>query len=143
MHSFVNLRFFNLSHNALGCDSGSDFQDNFSRLLLLEDINVSHNTLRGINPLAFERCTRTKRISLANNELTDLDLNMDSLIDLEYIDLSGNRLLSLSDTFMSKLDEMVHVRPLAVDLQREMFMCNCDTLSFVRGTRVTHVQLVS
>ena len=142
MHSFVNLRFFNLSHNALG-DSGSDFRDTFSGVPVLEDINLSHNRLRGINPLAFERCTRLKRINLANNELTDIDLYMDSLRDLEYIDLSGNRLISLSDTFMSKLDEMVHVRSLAVDLQREMFMCNCDSLSFVRWTRVTHVQLVS
>ena len=142
MHSFVNLRFFNLSHNALG-DSGSDFRDIFLRLRLLEDINLSHNRLGGINPLAFERCTRLKLVNLANNELTYIDLYMDSLIDLEYIDLSGNRLMSLSDTFISKLDEMVYIRSLAVDLQREMFMCNCDTLSFVRWTRVTHVQLVS
>ena len=142
MHSFVNLRFFNLSHNALG-DSGSDFQYSFSGLRLLEDINLSHNKLRGINPLAFEYCNRLTLINLANNELTYIDLYMDSLIDLEYLDLSGNRLKSLNDTFISKLDEMVHVRSLAVDLQREMFMCNCDTLSFVRWTRVTHVQLVS
>ena len=142
MHSFVNLRFFNLSHNALG-DSGSDFQYSFSGLRLLEDINLSHNKLRGINPLAFEYCNRLKLINLANNEFTYIDLYMDSLIDLEYIDLSGNRLISLSDTFMSTLDEMVHVRSLAVDLQREMFMCNCDTLSFVRWTRVTHVKLVN
>ena len=142
MHSFVNLRFFNVSHNALG-DSGSDFRDIFLRLRLLEDINLSHNRLGGINPLAFERCTRLKLVNLANNELTYIDLYMDSLIDLEYIDLSGNRLISLSDTFISKLDGMVHIRSLAVDLQREMFMCNCDTLSFVRWTRVTHVLLVS
>ena len=142
MHSFVNLRFLNLSHNALG-DSGSDFQDSFSGLRLLEDINLSHNRLRVINPLAFKYCTRLKLINLANNELTDIHLNMDSLTDLEYIDLSGNRLTSLSDTFMSKLDEMGHDSPIAVDLQHEMFMCNCDSLSFVRWTRVTHVQLVS
>ena len=138
-HSFVYLRFFNLSHNALG-DSGSDFWDSFSRLRLLEDINMSHNKLRRINPLAFKHCTRLKRINLANNELADIDLYMDSLIDLEKIDLSGNRLTSLSDTFMSKLEKMV---PLVVDLQREMFTCNCDSLSFLRWTRVTHVKLFS
>ena len=142
MHSFVYLRFFNLSHNSLGVRR-SDFRDSFSRLRLLEDINMSHNKLSCINPLAFKHCTRLKLINLANNELTDIDLYVDSLMDLEYIDLSGKRLLSLSDTFMSKLDEMVHVRPLVVDLQREMFMCNCDLLSFLRWTRVTHVELVS
>ena len=143
MHSFVNLRFFNLSHNALG-ESGSDFRDTFSRLRLLEDINMSHNKLGRINQLAFEYCTRLKLINLAKNDLTDIDLYMDRLIGLEYIDLSGNHLISLSDTFMSKLDEMVHVRPLVVDLQgKKMFMCNCDLLSFVRWTRETHVELVS
>ena len=138
-HSFVYLRFFILSHNALGVHR-SDFRDSFSRLRLLEDINMSHNQLSRINPLAFKHCTRLKLIHLANNELTDIDFYMDSLIDLKYIDLSGNRLISLSDTFMSKLDQMV---PLVVDLQRETFRCNCDSLSFLRWTRVTHVELVS
>ena len=104
---------------------------------------MSHNKLSRINPLAFKHCTRLKLINLANNELADIDVYVDSLIDLEYIDLSGNRLISLSDTLISKLDEMVHVRPLAVDLQREMFMCNCDSLSFLLWTRVTQVELVS
>ena len=142
MHSFVNLRYFNLSHNALGV-SGSDFRDTFSRLRSLEDINLSHNKLRRTHPLAFEHCARLKLLNLANNELTHIDIYMNSLRDLEYINLSDNRLMTLSDTFMSRLDERVHVRPLVVDLQREMFTCNCDSLSFVRWTRVTHVRLAS
>ncbi len=141
-HSFVNLRFFNLSHNAL-VDSGSDFWDSFSRLRHLEDINMSHNKLRRINPLAFKHCTHLKLINLANNELIDIDLHKDSLKVLEYLDLSGNRLISLSDTFMLKLDEMVRVPLLRLDLQREMFICNCDSLSFLRWTRKKHVELVS
>ena len=142
MHSFVNLRYFNLSHNALGV-SGSDFRDIFSRLRSLEDINLSHNKLRRISPVAFEHCARLKLLNLANNELTHIDIYMNSLRDLEFIDLSDNRLMTLSDAFMSRLNERVHVRPLVVDLQREMFTCNCDSLSFVRWTRVTHVRLAS
>ena len=77
MHSFVYLRFFNLSHNSLGVRR-SDFRDCFSRLRLLEDINMSHYKLSRINPLAFKHCTRLKLINLANNELTDIDLYVDN-----------------------------------------------------------------
>ena len=66
---------------------------------------------------------------------------MGHLSALELIDLSGNRLVTLSDTFMRNLDEQFLVRPLVLNIQREMFACNCESASFVRWTRVTHVRL--
>ena len=66
---------------------------------------------------------------------------MDHLAALEYIDLSGNRLVTLSDAFMINLDQQFFVRPLIVNIQREMFICNCGSVPFVRWTRVTHVRL--
>ena len=139
-HCFTNLRFLNLSHNALGI-SGSDLCKTFSSLRMLEVVDLSNNKLSGISPEAFDNCPRLRRLNLADNELTEIDINLRHLLELERIDLSGNRLVSLSDVFMTKLDRRCHVRSIEVNMQREMFMCNCESVSFVRWTRVTHVRL--
>ncbi|KAI0241516.1 hypothetical protein LSAT2_024492, partial [Lamellibrachia satsuma] len=138
--NYKNLRFLNLSHNALGV-SRSDFQKTFSFLSRLEDINLSNNKLHQVNPQAFERCTRLRRLDLSNNELTEIELNMRYMDALEYIDVSGNPLVRLSDTFTAMLDQHFHVRPIELNAQRGKFVCNCESVSFVRWTCVTHVRL--
>ena len=141
MHSFPYLRFLNISHNSLG-ETRADFRSTFSHLRLLQDLNLSNNKLCRINPRAFEHCTSLKRLTLADNELTRIDIYMNHMRTLEYIDLSGNRLISLSDTFMSTLDQQFNVRSLSINIQREVFACNCESVSFIRWTRVTSVQIV-
>ena len=138
--NFPRLRFLNLSHNELGV-SLSDFWETFAHLIKLEDINLSHNKLSKISPQAFERCTRLRRLNLADNELTQIDMNIHHIATLEYIDLSGNRLFRLSDAFTAELDQPFQGRPLVLNLQRQIFTCNCKSASFVRWTQATHVRL--
>ena len=138
--NFKNLRFLNLSHNAIDV-SGSNFQKTFSYLSRLEDINLSNNKLRQINTQAFERCTRLRRLDLSNNELTNIEINIRNMEMLEYIDVSGNRLARLSDAFTAMLDQHFRVHLIELNVQRQMFTCNCESVSFVRWTRVTHVRL--
>ena len=76
MQYVINLRFLNLSHDALGV-SGFDFQGTFSQLPLLEYINLSYNKLGQISPRAFQHCTRLRRLNFAKNELTQIDIYMD------------------------------------------------------------------
>ena len=134
------LRFLNLSHNALGV-SGSHFQETFSNLNHLVDINLSSNRLSRISPSAFDHCTHLRRVDLADNELTHIDFNLRHLPELKHMDLSGNRLLRLSDAFTAKLDKASLVRPLELNVQREMFVCNCESALFVQWIRKTHVRL--
>ena len=138
--NFKNLHFLNLSRNALDV-SGSNFQKTFSYLSWLEGIYLSNNKLRQINTQAFERCTRLRRLDLSNNELTEIEINMRYMEALEYIDVSGNRQVRLSDTFTAMLDQHLHVHLIELNVQREMFSCNCESVSFVRWTRVIHVRL--
>ena len=138
--NFPRLRFLNLSHNELGV-SLTDFRETFAHLIKLEDINLSHNKLSKISPQAFERCTRLRRLNLADNELTRIDITIHQIIALEYIDLSGNLLVRLSDAFTAELDQQFQRQPLELNLQRHIFSCNCKTASFVRWIQVTHVIL--
>ena len=140
--NFPRLRFLNLSHNELGV-SLSDFRETFAHLIKLEDINLSHNKLSKISHQAFERCTRLRRLNLADNELTQIDMNIHHIATLEYIDLSGNRLFRLSDAFTSELDQPFQGRPLVLNLQKQIFTCNCNSASFVRWSQVTHVNLTN
>ena len=137
---YPRLRFLNLSHNNLGA-SGSDFGETFVHLIRLEDINLSHNKLRRISPTAFQRCTRLRRLNLANNELTQFDLNISHMTMLEYIDLSENRLFRLISVFTSKLDKLLQRQPLQVNLQGDTLTCNCKSVSFVRWISTTQVRL--
>ena len=115
-HSFTNLRFLNLSHNTLGV-SGSDLCNTFSSLRMLEAVDLSNNKLSGISPEAFDNCPRLRRLNLADNELSEIDINLRHLLELERIDLSGNHLVSLSDAFLTKLDRRYHVRSIEVNIQ--------------------------
>ena len=138
--NFSRLRFLNLSHNELGV-SLSDFRETFAHLIKLEDINLSHNKLSKISPQAFERCSPLRRLNLADNELTQFDIDIRYITSLEYIDLSRNRLIRLSDAFTATLDQHFRVRPFELNLQRQKFICNCKSASFVRWTQVAHLKL--
>ena len=137
---YPQLRFLNLSHNSLGV-SESDFGETFIHLVRLEDINLSHNKLRSISPMAFQGCTRLRRLNLANNELTQFDMNISHMTTLEYIDLSENRLFCLTSVFTSTLDEQFQRRPLELNLQGDTLTCNCESASFVRWIITTQVRL--
>ena len=135
--TFTNLRFLNLSHNAIG----SDLRNMFSFLHVLEVLDLSNNKISRISRETFVESTRLKRLHLADNELTQIDINLRHFLVLEYIDLSGNRLVSLSEIFMKDLDRLSLSRPLEVNVQREMFECNCESVPFLRWRRVTDVRL--
>ena len=137
---YPQLRFLNLSHNNLGL-AGSDFGETFIHLIRLEDINLSHNKLRSISPVAFQRCTRLRRLNLANNELTQFDLNIRHMTMLEYIDVSENRLFRLSSVFTSKMDEQFQIQTSEVNLRGNVLVCNCESVLFVRWVASTKVLL--
>ena len=84
--TFMNLRFLNLSHNVLVL-SHLDFCKTFSPLRMLEVVDLSNNKLNRISPEAFENCSRLRRLNLADNELTEVDINMRHLSDLEHISM--------------------------------------------------------
>ena len=134
------LRFLNLSHNNLGA-SESDFGETFIHLIRLEDINLSHNKLRSISPMAFQRCPRLRRLNLANNELTQFDMDISHMPTLEYIDLSENRLFRLTSVFTSKLDELYQRQHFELNLQGNTLTCNCESASFVRWILTTQLRL--
>ena len=137
---YPQLRFLNLSHNNLGA-SESDFGETFIHLIRLEDINLSHNKLKSISPKAFQRCTRLRRLNLANNELSQFDLNIRHMSMLEYIDVSENRLFRLSGVFTSKLDEQFQIQTFELNLRGNVLVCNCISVVFVRWVASTKVLL--
>ena len=137
---YPQLRFLNLSHNNLSV-SKSDFGETFIHLVRLEDINLSHNKLRSISPMAFQRCPRLRRLNLANNELTQFDLNIRHMTMLEYIDVSENRLFRLDSVFTSKLDEHFQRQRFEFNLRGNVLVCNCESVFFVRWVASTRVLL--
>ena len=140
LHSFKYLRHFDVSYNLLGID-GEDIEHALSHMTLLEYVNLSNNQYSRISPVAFERCSRLKRLNLAHNKFEYIDLNFGNMTSLEYIDLSNNSLEQLSDAFRDKLDRQFIIRPFEVNVQSCSFVCNCDKLSFVRWIRMTSVTL--
>ena len=140
--NFTSLRFLNLSHNALGV-SGSELREAFTHLHRLEAIDISYNLITRISASAFNSCRRLRQLILADNDIAEIEIELRQLSALEYLDLSGNRLLPLNVTFLDRLDRLNRHRPLEVNIQRNMFACTCMSTSFVRWTRVTHVRLTN
>lgn len=87
---FPNLRYLDLSHNAL-----KEIPESLSSVSL-EFLNVSHNKLTGL-PAAIGTQDSLRRLILNNNDIVSLPAEIGNCKSLVYIDLWNNEMESIPD----------------------------------------------
>lgn len=81
-------------------------------------------------------------MKLGYNLLTDWDMSISYLYDLQFIDLSFNQIYFISPRGFEKLSQILDVTKVQIDIQNNDFQCSCESLDFfIRLQKYhTHVQ---
>lgn len=104
LHSLSSL---DLSHNFIHYIPKGVFNDVGITLLHL---NLSHNNIEGLDPLAFDNVLALRSLDLSHNKLTKLHRTQFSkLQNLQSLDLSNNLIESLPGMLFMKLEDLVRV----------------------------------
>lgn len=105
--SQVNLKSLDLHSNAL-----MDLPENiFANLTNLNHLYLNHNSLTDSLPTGiFKPLTQLKTLYLFNNSLTFESGDFDTLVNLEYLDISENRCGAIrSPLFSNNLNSLIHL----------------------------------
>lgn len=116
-----NILRLDLSYNKLTAESlhGDIFRGRFDvaayEPIMLEELDLSHNSIWQLDPNVFEHLPNLKTLSLSNNHLTSLDATFSHalrvLINLEHLDLSETGIYDIPEEVF---DDKAHLRELLI-----------------------------
>ncbi|CAC5419367.1 unnamed protein product [Mytilus coruscus] len=143
-HSFSNfskLEILDLSSNMLG-SMGCVYSDRLKNLVSLRILNIADNQIKCSNNHTVRSMRNLQRINISNNELQRFDTSLEYNLNLEYIDLSKNKISKLSEDNMGNLDAIAGQQNVEVILSGNVLLCTCETLQFLQWMMKTKVKLV-
>ena len=107
---------------------------------LLRILDLANNGIESVPTFMFSNLSHLQELNLSHNGLRNLDLKLPVSLDMKLLNVSRNKLTSLSYGFMQQLDN--HIANLSVDMTANPFMCGCDNIDFVKWVQTTKVNLV-
>lgn len=121
-----------LNDNLLGF---SFVQDNdghiFGNLHRLRHLELKANRISYFHKAVFKNLLNLEYLDLSNNKLTAIDFDIANLKSLRYLDLSVNQIQSLSDNNMNDIDVQAKRLIITLNLFKNPFVCDCKTLPFL------------
>ncbi|XP_052099447.1 toll-like receptor 4 [Mytilus californianus] len=142
-YSTPNLQIMHVDNNLLGFVLPDDVNGEIlQNLHKLEEINLAYNRIPSLPYKFFKSQALLKKISLSGNMLDEISFKISHMIHLRHLDLSYNRLSSISKDVRDHLDKTV--RPnmkLELDLTGNPFKCTCETIGFVKWMFQTAIKL--
>ncbi|KAI8507985.1 hypothetical protein Bbelb_142250 [Branchiostoma belcheri] len=89
----------------------------------LTHLDLSHNRLTEFPWLSFRNISRIKILILKNNEVSKVDAYVDFPQNLTYLDLEGNRIATIPETFLNGLKPQR--RNFFLCISQNPFLCDC------------------
>ncbi|KAK3729787.1 hypothetical protein RRG08_022100 [Elysia crispata] len=129
-----SLRTLLLYQNILGGSLSADSDGvTFSKLALLQNLDLSNNVIEDLPEMLFQNNVNLKVLNLSNNELSCFKPSLINQTELEVLDLSNNLLLEFSkQTCTQFLDIKKANSNFSVHLHgNKKFQCNCGALYFL------------
>ncbi|VDI78055.1 toll-like receptor 13 [Mytilus galloprovincialis] len=128
---FINLEELFIQENLLG-DDMKTFENGelFEKQLQLKILNISSNRITTLPNNFFAHVLNIKTLDISHNLLTDWNVTISHLWQLNVLDLSYNQITFLSDKAMKKLDKITS-QSIEINMMHNPFECSCDSLSFL------------
>ena len=117
LHSMYNLESLDLTNTSLS-------EDHLKRNTLLRQIKM-------------------KYLKLGNNNIKEFRIKINQMTQLEWLDLSRNRLACLSPLTMYELDYIQKNSNVTIDITDNRLMCSCSCLSFLEWLTKTTVNVAN
>ena len=130
-----SLRTLLLYQNILGGSLSADSAGvTFSKLALLQNLDLSSNVIKDLPEMLFKNNVNLKVLNLSNNALSCLRPSFAYNSKLEILDLSNNLLTGLSQQTCTQLLDIKEANSnFSVHISgNNKFLCNCDTLHFLK-----------
>ncbi|XP_052764611.1 toll-like receptor 10 [Mya arenaria] len=127
----VNLKYLNLSYNNLGKMQTLHAHD-FEIFLLnnneLRFLGLAGNNIDKLPLLTLQNKSKLVKLDLSDNRLVDVNFNVDHLKSLRSLNLSNNRIESLSIVSMRALELMSEANGSLrhLDISGNPFVCSCE-----------------
>ncbi|XP_052105952.1 toll-like receptor 4 [Mytilus californianus] len=99
---------------------------------LIKFIDISQNDIKELAPFTFDSQPLLKHIDLSNNEIQDITFNLSSLVELEFLNLSYNKIKFFNERTMRTINILVAHKQLTIDLSQNLLQCTCKTIPFLR-----------
>lgn len=147
--NFINLRALHLTNAfadftsfALSKDLHSIFVN--SNLTKLNRLHLEQNEISKFKDRqVFCDLPQLQDLHLGDNNLKEINFNVTCLQHLRFLDLERNRLETLTQNDIEKLELLNDIRrnddQLIIDLNRNPFPCDCSIFEFVKWIRATNI----
>ncbi|VDI76812.1 Hypothetical predicted protein [Mytilus galloprovincialis] len=144
--SCVNLQQLIMHSSSLGTGLENDHQGVFLKdLKSLQHIDFAKNEFKSqFSKLAFQSQLHSLRfLTLEGNMFTNMPFNLNDFNHLRLLDIRNNKILYLTNTETNDIERVYTKlkRPLAIHLEGNPFVCNCESLNFVKWLFNTKVKL--
>ena len=150
------LKSINASHNSFGslqggCDENpnpKDFSTLFEPLNALETLDISYNSLSYFYEDFLQAQENIKELIISHNDLTSWNSNMTKWIHLELLDLSYNRLTTLSletRLILTTFERYPKNRTkdhISLNLAGNPINCTCKNIPFLQWMARTQLHMV-
>ncbi|XP_062602628.1 toll-like receptor 4 [Saccostrea cucullata] len=121
-----------LAENSLGPMFQFDRKGKILRnLRRLQHLDISFNRIQALPFLFMRNLSSLVYLDISHNLLSDWNMKMGHMKKLSVLNLSQNRLGTISKQGMEELNKVFAVGNLSVDLKDNRLMCTCDNLDFL------------
>ncbi|CAH1798255.1 unnamed protein product [Owenia fusiformis] len=140
---FESLQVLNLAYNRVQLSKPSSNFSLFENCSKLLHLDISYNDLADIPSDMLRDTPLIETLNLGGNNIINFNLDLNTLISLELLNLSKNNLKSLDESARNNIAaayERSNGR-LIVDLNGNPLMCNCDAFRFINWMK-DHVDII-
>ena len=131
-YNLPQIEVFDLSYNFL--DLQGQYGDFLDGATSVRELNLAGNRVQNISYDRFSTLSKLETLNLSSNGLQSFVVDIRNLTELSYIDLSGNKLSSLSRDMIDQLSaqaDKLKSTSLKLDLSSNSLLCTCSVRPFV------------
>ena len=130
-HNLPQIEVLDLSYNLL--DLQGKYGDFLAAATSVKELNLARNNIHEISYKRFATLSKMETLNLSSNSLQTLSINISNLSMLSYIDLSGNKISSLSQDMITQFSAQAAKllnTSLKIDLSDMTLLCTCNERYF-------------
>nr|XP_022294553.1 toll-like receptor 13 [Crassostrea virginica] len=126
------VKHLNLSHNDLGRDFEEDINGTICRALIsLEVLDISFNEIISLPKLFLKNSNNLKYINASGNRLSSWIVDIETMSNLTFLDLSENKLATISIDTRSQFERAFQRSNMTINLSGNGLSCTCENQDFM------------
>ena len=139
-----NLTVLLMGKNDIGGAIANDAKARlFSSNYKLRVLDLSGCNLTEIPRMEFSNLHKLQNLNLSGNTLRNFHVQLDTLRDLQMLNLNRNELITLRPSTRTQLDSIAAEKQLQVDISENPLQCRCSNTEFVTWVHTTRVTFLN